>query len=95
MTCAADLRTLRDALDMVAHGGLPTWFEPSSTTGREAMERAQDLVAKYHEALAAAWTADARVRVADARADAEHANNELLTALLEEKAAQLAEALRR
>ena len=51
MTTASDLRDLRDALDCIAHGALPTWFPPDTRTGEEAQAAARMLYAQYIAAL--------------------------------------------
>ena len=72
MTTMDDMRTIRDALEQVVKGGLPTWYEATTILGSETQLAARSIAEKYirqlywrqeHEQKAAqidGWLNDAR-----------------------------------
>lgn len=51
MTTIDDMRTLRDAIEQVVAGGLPTWYEPTTLLGNETQLAAKALAEKYIRSL--------------------------------------------
>lgn len=51
MTTAADMRTMRDAIEQVVAGGLPTWYDATTVLGDETMIAAKALADKYKALL--------------------------------------------
>lgn len=83
MTCADDLRVLRDALDCILTGALPTWRVMSTDTGQNVQQYLKALVEREMRLRIENVTVRATVAKARADVDAERATNERLTADIE------------
>jgi hypothetical protein len=46
-----DLRALRDALDLIVHGGVPSWLPPTTQAGEQAQAAAISLYSRWVAAL--------------------------------------------
>lgn len=93
MSAADDLRTLRDDLDMWAHGGLPLWPALTTGAGSAAQAAARACWTVWYDGLMAASTARSQATADAARAaktdDDARTHAEAMTARVEALEAEI------